>query len=297
MDSKEEKLVAKREGKLDLGGMIIECYHLNDTRRVITQRSFTRTIGIKGKAPNDQLITLLDNPTLKTKKIISLKSIITNPIKFKTKAGGTTYGYEGDVLIEYCKAILYARSVGALSGEVAMRYARSCEGFIVACAKVGILALIDEATGYSTDKKRDEYRKIFQEFIREQHREWEKEFPDQFFELIYKLYDIKKENNNHPQFFGNFIRKYVYEPLANSKGAILEMLDEKNPVVYSVGGRKYKMHQFLSDEVGVDALRSHIQQIIGIARAASKKDSFDRLFKKAFPKIGDQGELDFIDYD
>jgi hypothetical protein len=76
-------------------------------------------------------------------------------------------------------------------------------------AKVGIVALIDEATGY-TDKVKDEYKHLFDQFIREEFRQWEQEFPTKFFAMIYRLYGLKRQtpdSNKHPQFFGKFIRK------------------------------------------------------------------------------------------
>ena len=34
-----------------------------------------------------------------------------------------------------------------------------------------------------------------------------------------------EKKNHRPRFFSKFIRKYIYEPLANSNGAILEQID------------------------------------------------------------------------
>jgi len=114
--------------------------------------------------------------------------------------------------------------------------------------------------------------------------------------MLYRIYDLRRNSKNrHPQFFGKFIRKYVYAPLANSNGAILDMLDEKNPVVYVNGGRKYKMFQFLSDEIGIKALREHLWQLIGMGNATKSKEGFQRGFKNAFPQSGDQYELFDLD--
>jgi hypothetical protein len=116
-----------------------------------------------------------------------------------------------------------------------------------------------------------------------------KEFPDQFFDMIYRIYNLKRSHKHkHPQFFGKFIRKYIYQPIASSNGAVLEMLDEKNPVVYKGGGRKYKMFQFLTDEVGLPTFRAHMWQIIGIGGASRTKEGFERNFRTAFPAPGDQ---------
>ena len=159
-------------------------------------------------------------------------------------------------------------------------------------AEVGIIALVDEATGYIDEKKKDEYRQLFREFIRRECREWEQEFPAQFTDMIYRMYGLQKgAKGRHPRFFGNFIRKYIYAPLAGSNGEVLKMLDSKNPVVYKNGRRKYKMHQFLTEELGLPAIRAHIWQTIGIANASRTKDAFDRGFKRAFPQVGETMEL------
>lgn len=291
---------AVRDGSLELGGWLIECHHLETGQRVITQRSFADIIGMKRGGPlGYRLATLLDNPALKSSKTKQLSLAIETPIRFKMLKGPSAYGYQADVLVEYCKAILEARRVNAIVGIAAERYAKCCEIFVIACAKTGIMALIDEATGFATDaeKKKDEYRRLFETFIRDEIREWEKEYPKQFFDLIYKLYSMKPTGNNHPQFFGTFIRKYVYQPLANSNGAILDALDLKNPVVHALGGRKHKMHQFLTDSIGLPSLRQHLWQVIGIGNAARNRSDFDLAFKRAFPRVGDQFEINLDDVD
>jgi hypothetical protein len=173
--------------------------------------------------------------------------------------------------------------------------------FIVrSAAKVGIIALVDEATGYS-DRSIDEYRKLFDQFVKSELRQWEKEFPDKFFSMIYRLYGLKRQrpdSSRHPQFFSHFIRKFIYFPLANSNGAILEKLEEKNPVVYSGGGRKHKLFQYLSEEIGVNTFRQHLWQVVGIGEASTDKSAFERSFYRAFPeaaprKNGEQ--MDFLD--
>ncbi len=92
--------------------------------------------------------------------------------------------------------------------------ARQSEIIVRSCAKIGIVALVDEAVGY-VDRRKDEYRKLFEAFIRTEVRQWEKEYPDRFFDMIYALYGLRRKDPNssrHPQFFGHFIRKFVYFP-------------------------------------------------------------------------------------
>ena len=86
--------------------------------------------------------------------------------------------------------------------------------------------------------------------------------------------------------------------LANSKGAILDMLDEANPVVYVGGRRRYRLHQFLTEQVGLPALRQHLWQTIGIGPASRDKMEFERGFYRAFPEAipkQNPDQFDFLD--
>jgi hypothetical protein len=118
-----------------------------------------------------------------------------------------------------CDAIWEAKKQNKLSST--QEYlAIQAEIIVRSSAMVGIIALIDEATGYIKDKAKEEYRELFKEFVRNECRGWEKEFPDQLFDAMYNLYKLpRKSKNKHPQFFGHFIRKYIYRPLVNSNGA------------------------------------------------------------------------------
>jgi len=204
---------------------------------------------------------------------------------------GVAHGIEAILLPKICNTLLKVRDAKAhhpsqeaiiAQADIIMR------GF----AEVGIIALVDEATGFIDDKAKDEYRELFRDFIRRECKQWEKEFPDAFFDTIYRLYGLPKgEKGKHPQFFGKFIRKYIYAPIANSKGAILEQLDEKNPVIYKRGGRRYKLFQFLTDDVGTPAFRAHLWQVVGIGNASRNTGEFDRSFYRAFPQNGKQMEF------
>ena len=117
--------------------------------------------------------------------------------------------------------------------------------------------------------------------------------------MLYRLYGILRfdpASTKHPRFFAKFVRKFIYQPLANSKGKILEMLDERNPVVYANGGRRHKLFQFLSSEVGMPAIRAHLWQVVGIGNASTNIRQFERSFYRAFPDalpIGKNSELEF----
>lgn len=287
---------ASYQGELTIGDVELDCYVLDDRRRLFHKKEMANILGLKSQGGSAFLRTMTRKGIASTISA-ELQEILDNPIKFKNLSGVLTHGYEASTLIEVCDTIIEADNQGKLADSQKF-LVRQAQILIRSAAKIGIVALIDEATGFIADKRKEEYRELFKEFIAEECRGWEKEFPDHFFNMIYKLYGLRRANPSsfkHPAFFGGFIRKYIYFPLASSNGAILEELDQKNPVVYVNGGRKHRFHQYLTKELGIDALRSHLWQVIGIGNAAKSKADFERSFKRAFPQIGDQIELSFLE--
>ncbi|MER8916206.1 P63C domain-containing protein [Mesorhizobium sp. M0761] len=290
--------LARSEGVLPIGDVNIDVYVLWDRRRLVSKRAMAKALGLKSEGGNAFLKTL-SGKTIGSIIPDELWEKIKNHIEFKPLIGDPGHGYEATVLIEVCDALIEGRDK-LLPSQ--MFLARQAEIIMRSAAKIGIIALIDEATGFIEDKRREEYRNLWQEFIRDEFRQWEDaEFPDDIFDMMYKLYGLKRINPNsskHPRFFAKFLRKYIYVPLANSNGGILEQLEEKNPVVYANGGRRFKLFQFLSDEVGLPALRQHMWQVVGIGRSVKTKEQFERSFYSAFPEAlprkGD-GQLSLFD--
>lgn len=284
---------ATHAGFLQIGDVKIECYNLKNGKRLIHKRGMAKALGMKSEGGNAFLKTM-GRKGIGSEISQELKDQIDNPLVFKPLNGDPAHGYEAIFLIDICNSLIDAGKAGKLRPQQA-HLALQAEIIVRSAAKVGITALVDEATGYIADKRKEEYREIFQQFIREEFSKYEKEFPQKLFDMIYKIYGLKRSKlspHRHPQFFGKVIRKYIYEPLANSNGAILQMLDEKNPVVYVNGGRKFKMFQFLTEVVGLPALRAHLWQIVGIGSTCSTKEQFERRFRDAFPGPDDHPEFD-----
>lgn len=297
---------APNSGPLTIGDVTVQAYRLNDGRRVISKKGMAEVLTLKSTGGN-AFLRSMTRPGVRSEIDQNLWEKIENPIYFKLSdpdsgadLGVTADGYEAGTLIDVCKAIVSAYLNNKLHSKQYFLYARA-EIIMRAAAKLGIVALVDDAVGYRPDVSMGEYQKLFKQFILDECRQWEQEFPDKYLSMIYKLYGLKRINPNStkaPKFFGKFTRKYIYFPLAHSNGAILAELDKKNPVVYASGGRKYKMFQFIEEKVGLSALRQHLWQVIGIGQVSSNKDQFDRNFYKAFPEavpIGYQYDLPELD--
>jgi hypothetical protein len=294
--------ITSHYGPFTIGDITVEAYRLRDGRRVISKKGMADILGLKSTGGN-AFLRSMTRPGVRSEIPDSTWEEIENPIFFKivepdskTENGVTADGYEAATLIDCCKAIVSAQHNGKLHGRQYFLYVRA-EVIMRAAAKLGITALVDAAVGYRPDYRRGEYQALFEKFILDECREWEQEFPRKYLDMIYDLYGLTRvdpDSTRTPRFFGKFTRKYIYAPLAHSKGAILEELDKKNPVVYTNGGRKYKMHTFLSNEVGLPALRQHLWQVIGIGSICKNKGQFERNFYKAFPEatpIGHQWDM------
>ncbi len=275
---------AMSDGVLKIGDIPLDVYRLNDERRLISKKGMAAALGLKSEGGNAFMRTMT-RKGIRSGLPEKLVERIENPIHFKGLTHDFVDGYSVEDLIEVCDALIVAKNEGRLhTSQVFL--ALQAELIVRSCAKLGIIALVDEAVGY-VDKRKDEYRQLFQSFIAEEVQQWSDEYPSKFFDMIYALYGLRRKDpksSRHPQFFGHFIRKFVYFPLAHSRGGILELLDEKNPVIYAGGSRRYKLYQFLTDEVGIDALRQHLWQVIGIGSAARDRVQFERAFYRAFPE-------------
>lgn len=287
---------AKYTGRLKIGDMEIPCAVLDDGRRVLTQEGFLSAIGRSGNPKTGHGGVVFDTPAFLT--ATNLKPFISEdvlrsstPVLFQAKSGGMAgriaYGYPAELLSDVCGVFLDARRANALV-HTQEHIADRCELLLRGFAKVGIIALVDEATGYQEDRARDELQRILAAYISPELLPWTRKFPNEFFKQIYRLQGWKYEpgNTQGPRYVGKLINKYIYDRLPPG---VKEELERKNPPVN--GQRKHKHFQFLTDHTGHPHLDNQILQVTMLMRVSDTKAQFERLFLKAFPAPGDQMEL------
>jgi P63C domain len=274
----------------------ITCYVLDDGTRVLTQEGFLSSIGRARKAKGgtgaagdpDNLPAFLAASNLRQFISTDLAET-TRPIKFKLPTGGTGYGFRAEALPQVCIVYLKARDEGLLLSSQ-KHIAEKADILVRGLAETGIVALVDEATGYQEVRARDALQQYLERFIRKELAVWVKTFPDEFFKELYRL---KKwtwsGTSRRPGVVGTYIKDLVYERLG--PGVITE-LERKNPSD-GKGQRKAKHHQWLTDEIGNPALAQHMYALIGFMRAENNWDEFKTRFGRAFPKKGDTLALNF----
>jgi len=271
-------------------GIDVECYVLNDEQKtaVISQRGMGLAIGLKG-ASGRAFPDFANGKTIQPYLGGELLDKINNPLIFNSSAVGgvgsdqKTHGYDVTILIDVCKAIVQAESDGKLQTQQ-RHLAKQAHIILNASAKAGIKGLVYALSGY--DATREEIITAFKHYVQQEAKEYEKEFPPQLYDEWYKLYELPKFDRGRPWEFKKLTLSHVYSPLAKSNGKLLELIQANKA---KSGDRTKKLHQFLS-EIGTRALRTHLGQLLGIARISRSKDEYEKHVRTLF---GDQQEFDF----
>jgi hypothetical protein len=278
---------------LKIGDIEIPCYVLEDGTRVLSQRGTLGGLGLSqgssGGSGGDRLAGFAGGKGISPFVSSNLLTMIENPIRFRAPhGGGAAFGYPATILPEICEAVLAARQAGALQKQQ-LHVAEQCEALVRAFAKVGIVALVDEATGYQQERERDELHRLLAIYLSEERLAWAKRFPDEFYKQVYRLkgwsWPVGKAKT---PLLGHITNDVVYERLP---AGVLEKLQELNPTQEDTKRRKHKHHQFLSAEVGQPDLRDHILQIIPMMKVSKDWSAFKRHLDVAFPKMGTQFDM------
>jgi hypothetical protein len=267
----------------------IPCFVLDDGRRVISGRGLTTAIGMKGRGQG--IARIVDHRMLETKENNNLPVAIQNPIKFvggSPKTDTPSDGFEATVLQELCEIILMARDKGLLKTDQEKRYGLYADLLTRSFARVGIIALVDEATGYQEIRPRDALQAYLEMIVGKELAAWEKKYPDEFYENMYKLKGWKWPGMRKNRFSvcAHYTVDLVYERMAPT---LVDKLREKSPKDER-GNRKNKLHQWLTGDIGDPMLAQHLHSIIMFQRLAIANgygwNRFVKMVDKVLPKKG-----------
>jgi len=267
-------------------GIDVECYVLDDASKtaVISQRGMGTALGMG--VSGSRLPMFVNSRRMVSYVGQELRGKLENPLIFQALRRGQKMpfqakvnGYDVTILIDVCKAVVAAESDGIKINPAVVKQAHI---ILSASAKAGIKGLVYALAGY--DPTREEVIEAFKYYVREEAREYEKEFPDQLYEEWYRLYELPKPEKNKPWKFKHLTVDQVWYPLAHSSGKVYQLTQAKRA---QVGERRKKLHQFLS-EIGVKALRTHLGQLLGIARISRTKSEYEGHVEQLF---GEQPRL------
>ncbi len=291
-------LKATHIGDLTIGKSDIKCAVLENGIRVLTRATFVKAMGRKGKAKggrsyDDEFRT----PVFLTAK--NLKPFISNdmlensaPIIFKLN-GQKNIGYKAELLPQVCGVFIDAERAGVLTKNQ-LPIAEKCNILLRGFATVGIIALVDEATGYQEVRARQALEKILERYISGELGKWAKTFPDEFYKEMFRLrgWQYSPFTVKRPQYIGHLTNDIVYARLAPGVLDELRKLEPKD----DKGRRKHRLFQWLTDDIGNPRLREHLIATIALMRGASNWKEFSRILQRSYPKLNSNLELPLDDY-
>lgn len=277
---------ATHYGVWNIGGKAkIECYVMDNKERVLSLRGAAKSMGLVGGGSlalvrnlNSQWIS----PYLSEGLRDWLEKANRNSLpQYRTKAGGKFTPFGADIFVDLCKAYVDARHDGVLKLESQIAVADKLYAIMTAFAKTGLSAIIDEVTGYQYDREKDELQKLLSKYVSEELMPWTKRFPDEFYKQMFRLKGWTYTGTNRPQYVGKLTNQYIYDQLPEG---VLKELKEKTP-------KNRKLHQSLTESVGVPHLDKQLQKTIGLMQASDTWEEFEILFEKAMKQANRDNEL------
>ena len=278
------------EHPLRIGNIEIPCYVLEDGTRVLSQRGVISGLGMSrgsggaSSGGGDRLVAFVTTKSISHHINNDLMVAINNPIKFvHPSGGGVAFGYQATLLADICDAVLKARQEKSLHPQQA-HIAAQCEILVRGFARVGIIALVDEATGYQRDREKNALAKILEAFVAKELQPYLKTFPPEYYENLFRLYDLPypPEGNKswRPQFFGKVTNEVVYSRLAPNLLPELKKLASK-------AERKAHLHRWLTNDIGHPKLREHLASLVTLQKLSKNAKEWRDLIDRIHPRYGD----------
>jgi hypothetical protein len=274
--------VAKWPGELQLG---IPVYVLIDGRRIISRTGATDFLTDKKGGGN--LESYVGVQAVQKYMPQSLQGMMVEFV-LPEVVNKTVKGMEAETFVDICQGYVDAWRAGDLQSDTQVSIAKRAAMFLSACAKVGIIALIDEATGFQYERPLDALQVKLKLFLLEEMRKWEKTFPDELWEHFGRLTNWKGGVNSRPKYWGKLVMELVYEYLDPD---VAQWLRENAPK--PIHGQNY--HQWLSEQYGLKKLVEHVWKVIGVASTCETMDELRYRMQQIYgKKSGFQFELKLI---
>lgn len=279
---------------LKIGGMDIPAYVLEDGTRVLVLRGMLTALGMStggGRAQGtNKLVEFAKTKAINPYISKEMMARAEKPIPFKLANGTTAHAYEATLLPDICNSVLEARDKVGLPAKQ-RHIGKQCEILVRGLAHVGIIALVDEATGYQEIRDREALQIILERYITDEWAKWTKTFPDEFYKQLFRLKSMvyPPANGKKPSYIGHWTNDIVYSRIAPG---IVQKLKEIDPRLPS-GNRARKFHQHLTEDYGSPELRRHLDNLIFLMKGCTTWSDFYRKLARSAPKHGDTLLLDF----
>jgi hypothetical protein len=280
---------ASHEGKFGIGKTTISAAVLPNHKRLLTQATFLRALG-RSRSPKagTGVLTTVDGIPFflqadVLKPFISEELLAsTTPVFFLDKKGRRMVGYDATLLPAVAEVYLKFRDQCAEKKvPIPERYAHiiaACDLVMRGLARVGIIALVDEATGFQYDRPRRDLEEYLKKFLSESLVRWARTFPNDYFKHLCRLKGVElRPDMRLPQYFGHLTNDLVYRRIAPG---LLKSLKERRA---ERGRPSNKLYWWTSEELGHPALLLHLGTCVGLMKINTDYDEFYAQLNKVAP--------------
>ena len=283
---------ATHEGELKIAGLELPVAVTSDGSRLMISKAFMTALGRpwKGSYAHTELPNFIAAKNLLPFICKELMDVL-EPVEFINKHGQKAQGYRVELLQLVCEAYLDARNAGNVLTQTQERVAAQSEILLRGFARIGIIGLVDEATGYQRDRATDALAKILEQFIAKELQPWVKTFDNEFYEQMFRLrgLDFPKDTVKRPQYFGHLTNDIIYRRLAPGVLDELKRTEPKSPS----GKRKGTIQQRLTPELGHPKLREHLASVTTIMDLSDDYQDFMKKLDKRHPRFNENLTFDF----
>lgn len=225
----------------------------------------------------------------------STKSIVYKPLKggYTPKGGAVAiaYGFKATALPGILQVYIDAQKAKKLHTRQE-KLAEFASRLLNALPKIGMVALVDEATGYQKDRPHDDLQRILEAYVLPEHRPWIKTIPREFTKELYRVYGWNTATQRGPRYAGKLTRKLLYQHLP---APVLPELDRLNPADKTTWQRRKRHHQHLTAQIGVEHFKGQLSGVMALLRASPNKRVFESLFQRAYGTPPSQSRFPFMD--
>ncbi len=318
LSSEERRQIAKRAaearwgqtvhfapypGEIEIGDITISCAVLEDETRILSQATVLRALG---RHPEKSRRARGDSAEVRAPFLYgeNLQQFITpelqevaEPIRYRVagdRQHNPSWGYKADLLPLVCEVYLKAEDAGVLHANQ-RDVARAAAILIRGLARVGIQALVDEATGYQDIRARNALAKLLEAYVTKDLQPWVRTFPTDFYREMFRLRGLEfpQATVKRPRYFGVLTNDIVYKRLAPGVLEELKRVQRKD----DHGRPRDKLFQRLTTNVGYPALREHLGSVVTLMKISKDWGEFRNKLDMIHPRVGDTMILPFGDDD
>jgi hypothetical protein len=237
---------------------LLDCYVLDDERRVVSQNGLARSLsGVTGSANLTRYLDRIDGGSAWLSSVTGLDFVL--------PGGRVAKGIEATAIPDLLQLYVDALSLGTLHPQQLTVAARAAK-MLGALAKVGVIALIDEATRYQEQREAAALSFAFRAILLESTCQWDMMWPAEFVLAMCRLHGETWVGGPQPKFLASTYEK-IYHLILGEEVCV--ELKRRNPDPRHGSNH----HQWLTPEAR-EVVRRQVPILIAIAEQCGSKEEF-----------------------